>query len=209
MFERIMCFFLGALGIMVLPDLLFMIHGGDFQQGQILYLLIFLLVNLALAWLARKFGGVQFGWLRGRDWLGFTIFLFLTISLLKMYGLLFPQLHSTSAEGFEAMVKSGLSLAFWLDILCLGPIMEELLMRGLLQKGAFQQQWWGIFLTASIFSLAHGPADVTTFGFYALMGSLFGLGYKLTDKIWVAIFLHMGWNIFVTLPILLFQWGVR
>lgn len=204
-----MCFFLGALGIMVLPDLLAVIHGGNFQEHQFSYIFVLALVNLGLAYLMRKYGILDFRWLKGREWLIFAILLFLTVFSLKLYGLLLPDLHSTSTESFAELFKGGLSPAFWLDILLLGPIMEELLMRGLLQKGAFQQKWWGVFLTAAIFSFSHGPAELTSFGFYALMGALFGLGYKLTDKIWTAVFLHIGWNVFVALPILLWQLGVR
>ncbi|KXT72400.1 Membrane-bound protease, CAAX family [Streptococcus sp. DD10] len=196
-----MCFFIGCLGILLMPDMFYLINHGNFHQNQWLYLVLFVAFDIFLLFQVRRYKLANLSWLGVREWGLVVGLLFLTISLLMLYQSLTPQHQSDSSQGIGEILRYGLTYSFVMDVALLNPIMEEIFMRGLLQGGAFENRWWGLLMTAGIFSIGHGPSNLFSFGFYALMGMFFGIGYKLTNKMWVPIFLHIGWNSFAVLPL--------
>ena len=104
------------------------------------------------------------------------------------------QLSDNMAPFFNAMVKS-----FWgfLAIAIVGPVMEEIMMRRIILNEIAQatgKKWWGILISALLFSLIHGnPIQI----FFALpAGILLGWLYCKTGRLIVPICVHIMNNTF-------------
>jgi uncharacterized protein len=97
-------------------------------------------------------------------------------------------------------------------IILLVPFMEELLFRGLFQNviKKYLGRGWSIFVTAALFSVVHYAASQST-GNFQLILSLFVLAYFLSfiyereKTLWAPIGLHMAFNGFNVLMIILFK----
>ena len=88
----------------------------------------------------------------------------------------------------------------------LAAIGEELFFRGILQRiftQIFKNPWWGIIVTAAIFSAVHGQF----LGFIPrlILGSILGALYWYTGSIWTSIAGHF---IFNSMPIILIYYKV-
>ncbi|RFS23474.1 CPBP family intramembrane metalloprotease [Chitinophaga silvatica] len=88
-------------------------------------------------------------------------------------------------------------------------IAEELFFRGVLQRliiNATNKVWFGVFITAIIFSAIHGEA----FGFMPriLLGFILGAVYAISGSLWLSILTHVVNNGMQVIWLYLFQHGV-
>lgn len=88
-------------------------------------------------------------------------------------------------------------------IVLLGPIGEELALRGWLQ-GQLERRWsvWAAVLTAGVvFAVMHG-VDARLF-YFVILGVMFGAAVVAFRSLWAGIALHMTVNAMVVIPMLL------
>ncbi|WP_369351090.1 lysostaphin resistance A-like protein [Streptococcus hillyeri] len=79
------------------------------------------------------------------------------------------------------------------------PIVEEVMVRGLLNK-VFFKNWRlvGIVFSSLVFGLFHGPTDLPSWFFYADGGLVFAFLYETTDDLTYPILLHIFNNFLAT-----------
>ena len=90
--------------------------------------------------------------------------------------------------------------SFWMviSIGLIGPIGEELIFRGIIQRGLYQtlKPKWSILISSILFMLVHQPSQ---YPLAILIGILFGYVYFKTDNILLPIILHIITNNISTL----------
>lgn len=91
----------------------------------------------------------------------------------------------------------------------IGPILEELLYRGVLMTSFFEKSKYFLdcFLSAVMFSVAH----LFSYGFsleifknYAMIGLILAILFRKTRSIYPSILVHMAWNIYLGWNLLTF-----
>lgn len=87
-------------------------------------------------------------------------------------------------------------LLFALSNLFLTCFAEEAFFRGYIQNGLVDKlgATWGIGLASLIFGLAHFSGGPVLIAFAALTGLVYGLGYRASGRLWMAIALHFAFN---------------
>lgn len=92
-------------------------------------------------------------------------------------------------QAFEMMLDY--KIAGFITVCILAPILEEILFRGIILRGLFQQgvsPIIAIALSSLLFGLAHmNPWQFLGAG---LLGAVFGFVYYRTKALWICIFLH-------------------
>ncbi|MCI2773866.1 CPBP family intramembrane glutamic endopeptidase [Staphylococcus petrasii] len=82
----------------------------------------------------------------------------------------------------------------------LGPILEEVIFRGLLIKGIFRgAPIIGAIVSVILFAGAHGPATIGEWFVYGFSGLIFVFAYLKTGRLEVAILTHILNNSFVVI----------
>lgn len=77
------------------------------------------------------------------------------------------------------------------DVVCSAPIVEEILMRGILMGRLFRRySLIGLLLSTFLFGLMHGPSDLGSWVIYGGMGLVQGLLYWKTRRLEMNIALH-------------------
>ncbi|WP_252581985.1 CPBP family intramembrane glutamic endopeptidase [uncultured Streptococcus sp.] len=85
----------------------------------------------------------------------------------------------------------------------MGPILEELLYRGVLMTSFFEKSKYFLdcLLSAILFSFAH----LLSYGFrldlfekYVVVGLILALLFRKTRSIYPSILVHMAWNIYLS-----------
>lgn len=88
-------------------------------------------------------------------------------------------------------------------LLIVAPIVEEVVMRGLIMSGLFQlESLWGLGLSTLIFALIHVPTDMGSWVIYGGMGLVLALVYRISRRLELAIALHLLNNLVATLALL-------
>lgn len=126
----------------------------------------------------------------------------LNILFVYLYTSVF-HVSSGASTAFAERRGNGYSASFILAASIFGPIEEELVFRGFIQKGLFQNSVLGLVLTSCLFSFVHGPTNLISFLFYMASGINYGVFYKLSDNLLLPILSHIGYNGFVILTSLL------
>jgi membrane protease YdiL (CAAX protease family) len=120
--------------------------------------------------------------------LGLALFTTLML-LLWMFGVYRP-----SGWGSVAPLAGGLLLAL------LAAILEEIVFRGFLFRlsAKLLGTWGALALTSALFGAAHSFNPGATVGSSVAIaleaGVLLGAAYALTQRLWLPIGLHLGWN---------------
>jgi membrane protease YdiL (CAAX protease family) len=85
-----------------------------------------------------------------------------------------------------------LSLNLGLSVITLAPVMEEIIFRGMIGKGMFQEKyfWPAIILSSLFFSSLHLSGNVISFLLYAGIGSACFMAYWKHKNLNAAILLH-------------------
>jgi membrane protease YdiL (CAAX protease family) len=95
---------------------------------------------------------------------------------------------------------TGAQLAHGLFLAVLAGVMEEILFRGLLFRLSARVvgTWGALLFTSALFGLAHAANPGATFSSSAAIaleaGTLLGAAYAATQRLWLPIALHIGWN---------------
>lgn len=161
--------------------------------NSVLFIGFEILLALALYLLGKKLNIFAIRKLNTNDWLiyisGFVAHLF-SLGLTE-----FIEISSGSTR-FDGAVDEFAPI--YLMYGCVfAPIMEEVIFRGFIQKGSFNNSYPGIVVAATIFSLMHRPDNFLSFIPYFLTGLILGYMVRRSDQLGPAILLHITIN---TLP---------
>ncbi|WP_242450191.1 CPBP family intramembrane glutamic endopeptidase [Lactobacillus sp. LL6] len=109
--------------------------------------------------------------------------------------------NSTHPNIFTATLKTNLGFLIVISSIIIGPILEELLFQGAIQKGFFKKlnPWFSIVLTAVIFAACHNIAWNLKFLSKVIAGVLYGYTYQKTNDIKMAVLSHGINNLIVTI----------
>ena len=91
---------------------------------------------------------------------------------------------------------------FFIAIITLGifvPIIEECIFRGILIKVMFQKQWLGVIVSIILFTLSHGPTNVTDYIIYSIPAIIYSIIYYKTQRLEIPIIIHILNNLLATL----------
>jgi membrane protease YdiL (CAAX protease family) len=108
--------------------------------------------------------------------------------------LLAAGVYHPSGSGSAKQLASGLFLAL------LAGIMEEILFRGLLFRLSAKiiGTWCALLFTSALFGLAHlanpGATVTSSLAIALEAGVLLGAAWAATQRLWLPIGLHVGWN---------------
>lgn len=109
------------------------------------------------------------------------------------YGLTdFPNFQS-GAQDYVTAASHNTAIYFFYDAFC-APFMEEMMTRGVMQKGAFHHSYLGLLISSAVFSMMHEPGNVWSFLPYFVAGLVLGYMYKRSDNLAPSILLHVTIN---------------
>lgn len=100
----------------------------------------------------------------------------------------------TKYSGFHHTNSINSGIVFYLGVIFIGPILEELFFRGIILSGLLEKYTprKAILLTSAFFALIHGEPFQIVFAFF--WGLLFGYTFYKTRSIILVILLHMTVN---------------
>ena len=106
----------------------------------------------------------------------------------------------TFQEGAGSIDMNEPYIFIFLSVVLFGPIVEELLFRGIIYRewNLFKGRKFAIIFSALAFGVFHW--DLVQFTYTVLLGLLFAYLYSKTESIWLPIFLHILNNFIETLP---------
>ena len=120
--------------------------------------------------------------------LGFVLFSVVMALLLAL------KVYHPAGRGSARQLASGFLFAL------LAGVMEEILFRGLLFRisAKIVGTWGALIFTSALFGLAHAANPGATFASSLAIaleaGILLGAAYAATQRLWLPIGLHVGWN---------------
>jgi len=134
--------------------------------------------------------------------LGYWILILFAI---KLIGGLFLSLsnatNTANQAGLEQYLKNVPIFIIFIFTVISGPIMEEILFRGLFLNIFFKNNLlFGVIISGLLFGLAHRPTNFGSFFTYVGMGIVLGLYYKKYKRIELNIILHSLNNFIGFLP---------
>lgn len=183
------CLLLGS--YFIITELYLRMTGFLAHVESIIFFLICQLVFLFLLYhLSKKWKLFEIKKLSARDW---SVFILGFMAYWIMLGVIvyIPVRSGTT----DLIGKIDLYSPINFSYACIfAPLMEEMMSRGLVQRGVFGNSYLGILVAAAIFSIEHQPADVWSFLPYFLLGSLLGYVYKRADNLAPAVLLHISIN---------------
>lgn len=142
----------------------------------------------------------------------------LCISLLGIYSVeYFLIKHLTNSTANSQAINDFLyystgkyySYLFLLLICLLGPIVEELIYRGLLMNALFRKSTYGIdiFISACLFSMIHiykYPWSTIAFFIYFVYGLGFAMIYHYSRNLKLSMVAHVAVNTFISIPYIIY-----
>lgn len=192
-FNKCHALFLGFLVFAIVGTAGYSVNQGDYFQHQYTFIAVKSLLLFLSFGYAKWFDMISFGMLSKKQLL-LSIGIFLLTVLVNIgYHAFFSVVSGASAQHLEETSR-GLSLSFIVSVTVLGPIQEEFVFRGILQGAVFENSWWGLILTASLFSFLHAPYDVPSFIYYLFGGLMLGFAYKKSQNLSVPILVHIRYN---------------
>ena len=130
---------------------------------------------------------------------GFSNLWFLFVEWLLSNGNWFPQTIEQFDQSWDYTLQESYLWVF-LSIVVLGPIVEEILFRGIIFKVLehLNKSWVAVFISALLFGIWHGqPVQM---GYTFIAGLVFGLARLYSGGILLPIFIHIINNLLSTLP---------
>lgn len=202
MVERVKYLVIGLIFPIIFGIARFIVNQGNYTRHEVLFIVICLIFLIGGIRYGQRTNLIEIRFLTKKEWFQLLLVLVLDIFFVYVYTSIF-QVSSGASAAFRKERNSGYSLSLVLAVSVFGPIEEELVMRGFLQKGVFQHSILGIPLTSCLFAFAHGPANMISFFFYMFSGIIYGISYKLSDNLFLPILSHIGYNSFIILSSLL------
>ncbi len=131
---------------------------------------------------------------------------FIAVLILCIGSLILVSFNYLSFTGYGFSIEN---LLLQLLLFVLVALVEELIFRGYILTNLMDSfnKWIALVISAVIFTLFHAVnPNINFIAIISLLvaGVLLGLNYIYTKQLWLAIFLHFGWNFFQG-PILGFE----
>lgn len=180
----------------------FIVNQGNYNHNEILLIIVCLVFLIGGLRYAQRSNLIVVRFLTKKEWLLLFLVLVCRILFVYIYTNVF-QVYSGAATAIAERKVNGYSMSLILSVSLFGPIDEELVFRGFIQKGVFQNSVLGLVLTSYLFAFVHGPADIISFFPYMISGIIYGISYKLSDNLLWPILNHIGYNSFLILVSLL------
>ena len=79
-----------------------------------------------------------------------------------------------------------------ISMVCLSPILEELIFRGFLMDSFFgpKYMWWPIIISSLPFALGHLTSNLVSFSVYVVMGMFLAYVYRKSNNLLDSILMH-------------------
>lgn len=180
----------------------FVVNQGDYKYREMLVVIVCLIFLIGAIKYAQRVNLIVVRFLTKKECIQLLLLLLLDIFFVYIYASIF-HVSSRASTAFSERRVTGYSISFILSVSIFGPIEEELIFRGFIQNGVFQNSVLGLILTSCLFAFVHGPVNVISFLFYAISGIIYGVSYKVSDNLSLPILSHIGYNSFVILVSLL------
>ena len=146
-----------------------------------------------------------------KKWLSYSVLTILAAVVLISFNYLTVKHVQGTNEGWNLFIAYSetnfAEFGVYLTLIVLGPLMEELVCRGLLQHAFFKDSRWGLDLLfpSFLFALPHfsslpSLADIFV---YTAVGCLFTCLTRYTKSIYPSYSIHIVNNIIANLPFLL------
>lgn len=180
----------------------FIVNQGNYSHKEILLIIVCLIFLIGGLQYAQRSSLLVVRFLTKKECIQLLVLLLLNILFVYIYASIFHVSSGASTAFVEQKIK-GYSISLILSVSIFGPIEEELIFRGFIQNGVFQNSVLGLILTSCLFAFVHGPVNMISFLFYAISGIIYGISYKVSDNLSLPILSHIGYNSFVILVSLL------
>ncbi len=91
-----------------------------------------------------------------------------------------------------------------ISMVCLSPILEELVFRGYLMDAFFGPRhfWWPILTSGLVFASGHLVSNLISFAVYVSLGMFLGYAYEKSGNLRTSILMHALNNLISVVPIL-------
>lgn len=131
-------------------------------------------------------GGISFCWL--------------TLVGETLQNIPFIQESTNRFQEIEALMKQEPYFLIFLSVVTLGPIVEELIFRGLIFKEAekIKNGWFPVIVSAVLFGIFH--LEFVQIVYTIIMGLVFGVIYQMTRSLVLVCYLHILNNLIATPP---------
>lgn len=176
-------------------------HFANNELIVIIFVLLFLVLMLAIIWLAKQTygfynqlghpGGIKLRWIIG----GFLVVMLGSDILSTFNQLIYHQTETANNAALGQLMghNSLVTSVFVFSGIILSPIAEELIFRGMLTNMFFKvgNTWPKVILSGLVFSAGHASTNPVSFLIYAFMGMVFAYVYLQTRDIRNSMAIHM------------------
>ena len=164
-----------------------------------------------MIWILVRSGHAYLFRIPRKKWLSYSVLTVLAAVVLICFNYLTAKHVQGTNEGWNLFIAYSetnfAEFGVYLTLIVLGPLMEELVCRGLLQHAFFKNSRWGLDLLfpSFLFALPHFSslpsfADILV---YTAVGCLFACLTRYTKSIYPSYSIHIVNNIIANLPFLL------
>lgn len=173
--------------------------GGGAALGAGLYLLGLALVALIAWWIYRRWRPVQrprWQWRQAVDWIGggYLAIIAVQVALGQLNQAIYHQTQTANNQSLTRLMGHDpvLITAMAVGMVCLSPVAEELIFRGVLMNMFFKpdQLWTPVIVSGLLFSAGHASTNPISFLIYGMMGCILAYVYRKTGNLGYAIGLH-------------------
>ena len=94
-------------------------------------------------------------------------------------------------------------IAMVISMVCLSPILEELVFRGYLMDAFFAPRffWLPVIISGVVFASGHLTSNFISFAVYVVLGMFLAYLYRKTGNLWASILMHAFNNLISVIPI--------
>ncbi|MBQ8040700.1 MAG: CPBP family intramembrane metalloprotease [Lachnospiraceae bacterium] len=107
----------------------------------------------------------------------------------------FPQTWIDSYEASSNELLGNVSIALWISVVIMAPLVEELTFRGFMYTRLKQgmPKWIAVILTSLVFGIVHGTIIWAIYTFVFSLALIYI--FERTKSIWACILFHMAFNL--------------
>ena len=107
----------------------------------------------------------------------------------------FPQTWIDSYEASSNELLGNVSIALWISVVIMAPLVEELTFRGFMYTRLKQgmPKWIAVILTSLVFGIVHGTLIWAIYTFVFSLALIYI--FERTKSIWACILFHMSFNL--------------
>lgn len=205
-----------VVGLVQLP-IQFMKRQSSFLANSIwfvIYFLGFALVIWAASTIYFRYGYRKFKKLRWRD-VGLVVRCYIAAILIELVlNNVNLRLNQQSMSVNQKLIIHNLQtsrfilVAMGISMVCLSPILEELVFRGYLMDAFFPPRffWLPIVISGVVFASGHLTSNLVSFAVYVVLGMFLAYAYRKTGNLWASILMHAINNLISVIPIVITLW---